>query len=354
MNVMPRRRTSGAKRPAKTRARRDDHVIPPPVSDEALNHFKLDPQNQHQAKRVSEYVEWQCAKDKETVTYLEKIKTESVFGGDFDCWHVRTDKDTYWVITHPMNLYSQARFPSLDYTLSFHIGLMARLQAKRKGTSDERVGDVLAAAFRRWEQAAEALDASTESEEVQAVGMRCRECLIAFVKLAAEPKMVPVGAEPPKASDFIHWSELIADAIAAGARMNDIRSYLKSIARTTWQLTAWLTHAANAVRYDGLLAVDATYAVLNAYGAALLRYQRPAPDRCPRCKSVRVHIIYDDEAPVGPAVACESCGTIVKIGSTGVVTSGSARRVSVQDFAEARVAGRNRPTSDGDKDPGRG
>lgn len=293
-------------------------MIPPPVTDQALNQFKLDPQNEHQARHISEYVEWQCAKDKETVTYLEKIKTENVLGANYDCWHVRTDKDKYWVITHPTNLYSQTMFPSLDYTLSFHIGLMARLQSKRKGTSDERVGDLLAAAFRRWEQAAEALDASTESEEVQAVGMRCRECLVAFVKLAAEPHMVPPGAETPKAADFLHWSELIADSIAAGPRMADVRSYLKSIARSTWQLASWLTHAANAVRYDGLLALDATYAVLNAYGAALLRYVRPAPDRCARCNSVRVRILDDPESQSGSAVASESCGAISEIGSEQV------------------------------------
>lgn len=100
----------------------ESHVIPPSVSDEALNLFKLDPQNEHEAKRISEYVEWQCAKDHEMVTYLEKIKTENVLGGNYDCWHVRTDKDRFWVITNPTNLYSQTMFPSLDYTLSFTLG----------------------------------------------------------------------------------------------------------------------------------------------------------------------------------------------------------------------------------------
>ena len=94
---------------------------------------------------------------------------------------------------------------------------MARVQARRKGASSERVGDRLAAAFRRWEQAAEALDASKESEEVQAVGMRCRECLIAFVRSVSDPKMVPGGQDAPKAGDVIHWTELIADTVAHGS-----------------------------------------------------------------------------------------------------------------------------------------
>jgi hypothetical protein len=288
----------------------DGCIIPPQVKDEALNQFKFDAGNEHEADRIAKYVEWQCQKDAERVTYLEKLRTENVFGADYDCWNVRTDKERYWVITHPTNLYSQDLFPSPDYTLSFHIGLMARVQSHRKGASEERAGDRLAAAFRRWEQAAEALDASKESEEVQAVGMRCRECLIAFVRSVAELGMVPAGQEPPKAADVPHWTELIADTVSPGPRAADIRGYLKTLAKSTWQLVSWLTHAANAVRYDGTLAVDATYAVLNAYGAAILRHERPTSDRCSRCGSVRIQVVDDPNFESGLGIACGSCGFV--------------------------------------------
>jgi hypothetical protein len=282
-------------------------VIPPRVSDAALNRFTLG-RSENVAEEIASYVEWQCAKDKERVTYLEKVQSEYVFGARYDCWNVRTDKEQYWVITNPTNLYSQELFPSLDYTLSFHIGLMARVQARRKGTQDDRLAKRLTAAFRRWEQAAEMLDRSEESEEVQAVGMRCRECLIAFVRSLARPSMVPSGQESPKGADFIHWSELIADAIAPGAGAKDARGYLKTLARSTWQLASWLTHAANAVRYDGTMCVDATYAVLNAFGAALLRHERQTADRCARCGSLRVQVIYRPDSREGDATGCERCG----------------------------------------------
>jgi len=306
----PPRKPRKSKASTKKSIAPDECVILPQVKDEALNLFKFDPGNEREADRISGYVEWQCAKDAERVTYLEKIRTENVFGADYDCWNVRTDKERYWVITNPTNLYSQDLFPSLDYTLSFHIGVMARVQARRKGASSELVGDRLASAFRRWEQAAEALDASKESEEVQAVGMRCRECLIAFVRSVSDPKMVPGGQDAPKAGDVIHWTELIADTVAHGSRAADIRSYLKTLAKSTWQLVSWLTHAANAVRYDGTLAVDATYAVLNAYGAAVLRHERPTADRCPRCSSLRIQVIDEPEFESGLGIACESCGVV--------------------------------------------
>jgi hypothetical protein len=296
------------------RPKKSECIIPPRVPDQVLNRFTLG-RNENEAERISSYVEGQCARDKERVTYLEKVQAEHVFGARYDCWNVRTDKERYWVITNPTNLYSQELFPSVDYTLSFHIGLMARVKARRKGTEDDRLADRLAAAFRRWEQAAEMLDRSEESEEVQAVGMRCRECLIAFLHSVARSSMVPPGEESPKAADFVRWSELIAEAIAGGAGAKDIRGYLKTLARSTWQLASWLTHAANAVHYDGTMCVDATYALLNAFGAALLRHERQTADRCGRCGSLRVQVVYRPDSDLGDAVACESCGWIDQVGS---------------------------------------
>lgn len=296
----------------------------PRVADELLNRFTLG-RNETEATRISEYVEWQCAKDKEKVTYLEKVLTEHILGVRHDCWNVRTDKQRYWVVTNPTNLYSQELFPSVDYTLSFHLGLMLRVESMRKGAKDERTGDRLAAAFPRCEQAAEMLDRAEESEEIQAVGMRCRECLLAFLRSVANPSMMPNGQAAPKAGDFIHWSELIADTIAQGASASEIRGYLKAAARSTWQLRAWLTHAANAVRYDGTVVVDATYAVLNAFGAALLRYEQPTSDRCARCGSLLIEIVDYPESSMGHAIGCESCG-FLDVGKSQMTISGTSRK----------------------------
>ena len=87
------------------------------------------------------------------------------------------------------------------------------------------MGDRLAAAFRKWEQAAKALDESVESEEVQAVGMRCRETLLTFVRSVSSPTMVPTGTEAPQAANFVKWSELVAGHLASGHRNERIRGY---------------------------------------------------------------------------------------------------------------------------------
>jgi hypothetical protein len=136
---MARKKSASPRRPRKSKASvkktvvPGECVIPPQVKDEALYSFKFDSGNEREAARIPGHVEWQCAKDADRVTYLEKIRTENVFGTDYDCWNVLTDKARYWVITNPTNLCSQHLFPSLDYTLSFHIGVMARVQARAKG-----------------------------------------------------------------------------------------------------------------------------------------------------------------------------------------------------------------------------
>jgi hypothetical protein len=283
-----------------------DCGIPPRVPDEVLKHFTYKGTDD-EAQKIVDYVEWQSRNDKERVTFLEKVQTEYVMGNAHDCWNVHTNKTQWWVITGPTNLYSQALFPSLDYTISFHLGLMLRISSERTGTEDPRVGDRLAAAFRRWEQAAEALDRSTESEEIQAVGMRCRETLVAFVKSVSGSGMVPEGEATPQGANFVEWSKLIANAIAPGSRNEHIRGYLKAVAKETWQLVGWLTHAVNANRHDGTIIVNATHSVIEAFGAALIRQERPSPDRCGKCGSLRLVVLYKPELDVDGA-ACLSCG----------------------------------------------
>jgi hypothetical protein len=284
-------------------------IIPQRPSDSVLNQFTLS-RSEREAQGIREYVEWQTQKDSEKVTYLEKVTTEHVFGRKYDVWNVHTDKGRYWVITSPTNLYSQELFPSLDYTLSFHIGLMTRVMARERGAEDDQQQDRLAAAWRRWTQAAEALERADEAEEFQAVGMRCRESLLAMARAMAHETMVPAGHTSPKTSDFIHWAELIADTIASGDSAARIRGYLKDLAKATWQLVSWLTHATNAVRFDGQIALEATQAVLAAFGRAVLRYERGTPDRCPQCQSYRIDSDYVPELGIDPPYVtfCGSCG----------------------------------------------
>jgi hypothetical protein len=284
----------------------DDCTIPPPIAAKDLPRLVL-PRNDDEVQKIAEYVEWQAKG--ETVEHAEKVSTEHVMGRKHDCWDVRTDKERYWVITSPTNLYLQTLMPSLDYTLSFHIGIAARMASSKPVDVSAFEQIVMADAWRRWEQAGELLNKAEEAEDFQAVGMRCRECLIVMVRTISQPQMVPAGAEAPKHADVVHWCELIANHVAKGASAKEVRAYLKGSSKRGWDLVNWLTHAQNATLADAMLAHDVTQHVMAIFGTAMFRHRQGIPDRCGGCGSYRVSL-WADEPDVPMKPQCEACGWI--------------------------------------------
>lgn len=287
--------------------------LPGPISLEAIKKGTIsDPE--HQKKNVIEYVEWQINKGSDfekKITHLEKIKSEVVFGEEHIVWDVHTDEPgRWWVITSPTNLYSQKEFPSLDYTLSFHVGVTARVAASQAKKAPDERKDRIRSVWRRWENAAEALDECKEAEDFQSIGMMCRETLVELVKSLQHE--VPQSAEDkkPKAADFMGWSELIIAHFASGQRNKHIRSYLKSTAKETWHLVNWLTHTSKASLYEAHFAHDAVAGLLSIFSLVVVKSEGLGPESCPKCKSYRVVSVYEPDLDLEhPYVnLCESCG----------------------------------------------
>lgn len=266
---------------------------------------------EHEWRAIIEYWESQSSPD-ESVKHAEKVHTEALRGGQrFDVWDVHATDGRWWVVTNPTNLYLQEQFPSMDYALSFHMGLGQRVLfgEKRTHETDEQRNRV-STSFRRLEQADDALTKADEAEEFQAVGLRCRECLLAFIRETTTDDMMSEGEDAPKRNDFVRWSGLLAGTVAGGSSNKRLRSYLKNVAKSTWELVSWLTHAENATRLDGGMAVEATGHVLTVYSYALVRYERGEPERCPVCSSYRLTSDYRPELGTYGAYVtlCESCG----------------------------------------------
>lgn len=274
---------------------------------------------EHERLDVIRYWKLESGSD-EGPAYAERVYTEILTNDRrYDVWDVRGTDERWWVIEPMKNLYWQDQYPTIDDALNYHIGSEERKRAeyKRSQTTQEQ-RDRLATSFRRVEQANDALKRADEAEEFQAVGMRCRECLLAFVREVATEAMVPEEQEPPKLGDFVRWSDLVASTIAAGASSKRVRTYLKTVAERTWELVGWLTHSSNAKLADGEMAVEATGHLLVVYSHALVRYERGEPDRCPSCSSYRLAFDYRPELghyhpdfgrPNGAYVTrCASCG----------------------------------------------
>lgn len=267
---------------------------------------------EHEKRAIIQYWEIESP-DKESVLRAEKIHVEILTNEQrYDVWEVSATDGDWWVITNMTNLYPKSDFPSMDHALNQHIGLIQRVRAKeaRRSHSSEEELTRLAIPFRRIQQASEALNAANEAEEFQAVGMQCRECLLALIREIVTEAMIPVDESSPKQGDFLRWSDIVASNIASGESSRKIRAYLKSIAGRTWELVSWLTHASNARLFDGEMAVEATGHLITVYAYALVRHERGEPDQCPRCSSYRLTSDFRAElAETGQYVTlCETCG----------------------------------------------
>ncbi len=240
----------------------------------------------------------------EVVLHVEKVRTEYVLGDQYEMWDVTTDKDGWWVITNLTNLYLKRHFPSLDYTLSFHIGLMARLKTRDAAPDPDMAP--FAEVGRRDEQIMERWERAVEPEDFQAVGMLLRENLLALMRALRERVELGPHVTRPKGADFKEWSVVILDQLCPGERNKELRSFMKALAEKTWSLVGWLTHDRNASRGSSLIAAQSC-STLNGHFTQLLFSERlEGADSCPHCRSRNVRSHYDRE--LGDGGYYKTCG----------------------------------------------
>jgi len=215
--------------------------------------------------------------------HLEKVATERVGGVEHDIWDVHCTDGRWWAVTNPLNGYSQEDFKSRDVVLTFHVGLSLRVAAQRRPPVAGEAVDLIVGSWRRWQQAVDALGAAREAEDFQAVGVRLRECLVSFAEEIPSDDLVGDGDVAPKGADVVGWTNLLIAKVLADAK--PWRSYLRKLARETWEFVNWLTHAKNARYHDAELGVAAVEHFLATMSATLLRAGREDRGRCPRCGS---------------------------------------------------------------------
>lgn len=253
-------------------------------------------QRQHQA--IREYFESQSPGD--VVLHLEKAASERVGSVPHDIWDLHAESGRWWIVTNPTNLYSQADFKSRDVVLTFHVGLAVRISSARQIPITEEPAGLLPGAWRRWEQAIDALAPSREAEDFQAIGMRLRECLVSMASEFAGPHLVPEGTDAPKAADVKAWLGLLAEHLAAGPTSAKLRSYLKTTGEQVWNYVNWLTHAKNAGHWDADIGIAITSHLLEMVTASTMRLGQTGPyRRCGECQSYELI-----------AGECQNCGWI--------------------------------------------
>jgi predicted RNA-binding Zn-ribbon protein involved in translation (DUF1610 family) len=259
----------------------------------------------HAEREIADYVEMEA---EEKVKHAERVKVEYVTGDPYEIWNVVTGERRWWVITNPTNLYPQEDFPSFDYALSFHIGVMQRVMSRSHKTDEDAAPHPINELGRRLEQAEYLRDRAIEPEDYQAVGMQLRECLLACSSVMQKHVRLSPDVEKPQAANFIAWSDLLLNELCPGEQNKALRQYVKSHSDKTWQLVNWLTHSKSADKVASGIALDATQSTMAYY--VRLAFREPADGyirkQCPVCGSRDLRAHYS--AKGGAYEACGKCG----------------------------------------------
>lgn len=269
---------------------RSECVVPGIAVPPEELHKYLSESDPHSAQDIARYVEIE-ARD-EDVLHVERVKTEVILGDVHEVWDVHTDKNRWWVITPLTNLYPQKHFQSLDYTLSFHVGLMMRMRSRPQGpdSNDPTPFDEV---FRRREQAETHLDGAVEAEDYQSVGMQLRECLISLTGAIRRRVELSPMDDIPQDSNFVAWSAVLADHLCPGEGNKELRQFLKGAAKDTWQLVNWITHHRNAGETACSIGLHSCSNVIGHFIQLLERSKREKTKNCPVCNSRNVRSHFD-------------------------------------------------------------
>lgn len=230
---------------------------------------------------VREYFEWQ-APDLE-IAFIQKVYSEAVLNARHDVWDIHTNKDRWWVITGPTNLYSQDQFPNMDLALTFHIGLCLRIPRTREQQKNDKRLLPFGSVFSKLGDVVDAVSQAQKLADYQAVGVRCRESLLEFVGVAQDAAVWT--DDPPKRADFRSWTEIICNDLLPGGSNKERRGAIKSALESAWTFANWLTHAKSGTWTDADMACGLTQHAIEMAATPVVRALRGMPSECPECGS---------------------------------------------------------------------
>lgn len=268
------------------------------------------PATPEEIEHVTEYMTSEAADL--TVTMVQKVYSENMLDVRHDVWDVHTDKDRRWVITEPMNLYAQDQFPNMDLALTFHIGLCLRIPRSQKQKLSELPIEPFAEVYRYLDEASAAVTQAEEVGDYQAIGVRCREALLAFA-YAGRAVLPWTSTDPaPKRADLKAWADHLCNVTLAGASHEHRRHLFKTLLDNAWTFANWLTHAKGTKWHDAEAAVAVTENAISLCTSAVIQQVRGVPDECPACGSHRLssqrgfHTSMPDVEWERPT--CDKCG----------------------------------------------
>ncbi|MHA6482366.1 hypothetical protein ACX1C1_10760 [Paenibacillus sp. strain BS8-2] len=267
-------------------------------------------------KQVEDYVEWQC-RGKAKVIHSKPEQTYNELGFEVTIWNVKTDNDGAWWVAQgdlPMNLYPQdhAYYFVTDEVFSFHLGIMLRMMNDEANKPENTIHNIASGTEisinikRKLVIASQKLQEAVEIEEIQAIGVTCRETLIELINHLFTLDDFE-GQDDFKKSDVKNRGSLVIEKYLTGSENSDLRKHLRNVLNGAWDLSNSLTHSSSKTVYDASICLTMTTAAVSVFEDLLNKHDDIFSGiRCNNCGSKQLTIAENDETK-DHLIICDNC-----------------------------------------------
>ncbi|MCQ8877577.1 hypothetical protein NQT69_06000 [Pseudoalteromonas shioyasakiensis] len=266
-------------------------------------------------KQITEYLK---DNDLENIKYMQVEQTFDDLGLEINVWNVKFADSSWWVVEGegaPMNLYSQdANYFSADEAYSFHMGITQRLQAKHhqefKHIIDELPLDIdhVKSISRRLNLASQELNNVNGPEDIQSIGLTCRESLIELAGVLVNDNATVLTDNALKASDFKGISNAVIAIYAKGSSNAKLRKRCRAISEAAWDHSSEIVHSPNRNVPDAKICLLFTCSVVSIFQNLYLKHLGfDSEPKCSECKSLDYEFHGTDNELV-IVMRCNACG----------------------------------------------
>lgn len=265
-------------------------------------------------KQIASYLD---SNDVKNIKYMQVEQTFNDLGVEIHVWNVKAEGGNWWVAEGegaPMNLYTQDNFYfSADEAYSFHMGITQRLQARHhkefKHIIDELPLDIewIKSISRRLNIAAQNLNEVSGAEDIQGIGLTCRESLIELATVLVEANSGILEKNNLKAADFKGVAREAISIYAQGRRNDTLRKHSRNMAEMAWDYSSEIVHSPNRNIPDAKICLLFTCAIVSVFQNLYLKHLGfDAEQKCPECKSMDISLNTTDNDFL--IMRCNECG----------------------------------------------
>ena len=256
--------------------------------------------------------------DVDSIKYMQVEQTFTDTGIEIHVWNVKSDDSSWWVVEGegvPMNLYTQdVYYFSADEAYSFHLGITQRMQMDHhknfKHVIDELPLDIdrVKSISRRLNLASQELNNVSGPEDIQSIGLTCRESLIELATVLANDNPGILENNELKEADFKGIAKVVISIYAQGKSNSNLRKRCRSMAESAWDQSSEIVHSLNRNIPDAKICLLFTCSVVSIFQNLFLKHLGfDFEPKCPECKSMDFEFLSTDNDSV-LVMLCNTCG----------------------------------------------